>query len=638
MDGAVSIRVPYRQLNEAELELVELDGEIEDRNTDRAPTRLPVSDSSPSSSTHFDYSASQSGGSQGSSLKTLIFGSMVGAGVQFGWALQLSLLTPYIQTLGIEHAFSSFIWLCGPITGFIVQPCVGVWSDKCNSKYGRRRPFIVAGCMMITLAVFFIGFAADIGYLLGDTQENCDKYKGPRWRASAVFIFGFWMLDLANNTVQGPARALLADLSGPDQRSLANAIFCSWMAVGNILGFSSGASGNWHRLFPFLASRACCEACVNLKAAFLVAVAFLMFCMLITIYYAKEVPLEVRPLQRLSDSSPLLSDNQQNNLEEVPPGARPVRMLSDSAPLLKETQQNGFVLPNEIFERAEVDQNYENNVVVHKSNSGDVSLFDSSVEKDEFEAFKNGPSAVLVNILTSLRHLPPGMHSVLIVMALTWLSWFPFFLFDTDWMGREVYHGNPKGNANEMEAYQNGVREGSFGLLLNSVVLGMASLLIEPMCQKMGAKLLWALSNFIVFVCMTATTIVSLLSSSEHSKGIQHAVGANQAIKVAALVIFSLLGFPLAITYSVPFSVTAELTADTGGGQGLATGVLNLAIVVPQMIVSLCAGPWDAFFGGGNIPAFALAAIFSLVSVVVAILKLPTISSSSTPTSFHGFG
>lgn len=202
MDGAVSIRVPYRHLNEAELELVELDGEIEGRNTSRTPTWFPVSDSSPSSSSHFDNPTSQSGGNQGSSLKTLIFGSMVGAGVQFGWALQLSLLTPYIQTLGIGHAFSSFIWLCGPITGFIVQPCVGVWSDKCDSKYGRRRPFIVAGCLMITLAVSFIGFAADIGYLLGDTQENCNKYKGPRWRASAVFIFGFWMLDLANNTVQ----------------------------------------------------------------------------------------------------------------------------------------------------------------------------------------------------------------------------------------------------------------------------------------------------------------------------------------------------------------------------------------------------------------------------------------------------
>ncbi|XP_047251804.1 sucrose transport protein SUC3-like isoform X2 [Capsicum annuum] len=80
------------------------------------------------------------------------------------------------------------------------------------------------------------------------------------------------MLDLANNTVQGSARALLADLSGPAQRNTANAVFCSWMTVGNFLGFSAGASGGWHRWFPFLTNRACCEPCGNLKAAFLVAV------------------------------------------------------------------------------------------------------------------------------------------------------------------------------------------------------------------------------------------------------------------------------------------------------------------------------------------------------------------------------
>jgi solute carrier family 45 protein 1/2/4 len=125
---------------------------------------------------------------------------------------------------------------------------------------------------MICAAVTLIGFSADLGYFLGDTTEHCRTYKGSRYRAATVFILGFWMLDLANNTVQGPARALLADLSGPDQCNSANAIFCSWMAVGNILGFSAGASGNWHKWFPFLTTRACCEACGNLKAAFLVAV------------------------------------------------------------------------------------------------------------------------------------------------------------------------------------------------------------------------------------------------------------------------------------------------------------------------------------------------------------------------------
>ncbi|XP_010256864.1 PREDICTED: sucrose transport protein SUC3 isoform X2 [Nelumbo nucifera] len=585
-----SIRVPYKNIKQAELELVGLDD---------AHHPIDLNSRAPNGTSNVSGSSPSAPGPNYSNLKTLILSCMVAAGVQFGWALQLSLLTPYIQTLGIEHAFSSFIWLCGPITGLVVQPCVGIWSDKCHSKYGRRRPFILIGSLMISIAVTIIGFSADIGYLLGDTKEHCSKYKGTRTRAAIVFIIGFWMLDLANNTVQGPARALLADLSGPDQRNSANAIFCSWMAVGNILGFSAGASGHWHSWLPFLTTRACCEACGNLKAAFLVAVVFLTFCTIVTLYFAKEVPLVRNEPHRLSDSAPLL--------DEVPESGSELR------------KSNSFT-PNK------EDQG--------KTMDGNTQHIDLKVD----ESLPDGPGAVLVNLLTSLRHLPHGMHSVLVVMALSWLSWFPFFLFDTDWMGREVYHGDPKGDANQVVAYEDGVREGAFGLLLNSVVLGVSSVLIEPMCQWMGAKVVWAMSNFIVFACMAGTAIISLFSVSEYSKGIQHVIGGNEKIKIAALVVFALLGFPLSITYSVPFSVTAELTADTGGGQGLAIGVLNLAIVVPQMIVSLGAGPWDALFGGGNIPAFVLASIFALAAGIVAVLKLPKLSKNSYKSTGVHFG
>ncbi|KAJ6768934.1 SUCROSE TRANSPORT PROTEIN SUC3 [Salix koriyanagi] len=162
--------------------------------------------------------------------------------------------------------------------------------------------------------------------------------------------------------------------------------------------------------------------------------------------------------------------------------------------------------------------------------------------RDQNENFSDGPGAVLVNLLTSLRHLPPGMHSVLVVMALTWLSWFPFFLFDADWMGKEVYHGDPKGNSNEVEFFM--IKE----------------------------------SEKVHLVCCTA--VISLISVGEYSEGIEHVTGGNAPIRI--LTVFALLGFPLAITCSVPFSVTAELTADSGGGQGLAIGFLNLAIVIPQ--------------------------------------------------------
>ncbi|KAF3622325.1 Sucrose transport protein SUC3 [Capsicum annuum] len=609
MDG-VSIRVAYKNLKQ-EVELSNID------DSSSGFTQLEIRsdcDSSPRVSNGGEKSDSQSSNNYSppqptrNSLVTLILSCAVAAGVQFGWALQLSLLTPYIQTLGIEHAFSSFIWLCGPITGLVVQPCVGIWSDKCHSKYGRRRPFIFLGAVMISIAVIIIGFSADIGYLLGDTKEHCRTFKGTRSRAAIIFVIGFWMLDLANNTVQGPARALLADLSGPDQRNTANAVFCTWMAVGNILGFSAGASGGWHRWFPFLTNRACCEPCGNLKAAFLVAVVFLTLCTLVTLYFAKEIP---------------LSSMQTNH-------------LSDSAPLLDSPQNASFDLS-----QSKRDLHSVKNVTNNESGMGRVAddspkSEDQRPEQDQVDSFTDSPGAVLVNLLTSLRHLPPAMHSVLIVMALTWLSWFPFFLFDTDWMGREVYHGDPKGEAAEVTAYNQGVREGAFGLLLNSVVLGISSFLIEPMCKWIGSRLVWAVSNLIVFACMACTAIISVVSITEHSQGVQHVIGATRSTHIAALVVFSLLGVPLAVTYSVPFSITAELTADAGGGQGLAIGVLNLAIVVPQMIVSLGAGPWDALFGGGNIPAFVLASLAALAAGIFAMLRLPNLSSNSyKSTGFH---
>ncbi|KAF6168113.1 hypothetical protein GIB67_011498 [Kingdonia uniflora] len=57
--------------------------------------------------------------------------------------------------------------------------------------------------------------------------------------------------------------------------------------------------------------------------------------------------------------------------------------------------------------------------------------------------------------------------------------------------------------------------------------------------------------------------------------------------------------------------------------------VLNLAIVIPLMVVSLEAGPWDALFGRGNIPAFVLASKFSLLGGVIAIIRLPKLMGTS---------
>ncbi|KAL5992152.1 sugar transporter [Asimina triloba] len=87
------IRLPYKHLKDAELELVGVDdsrvanGVANGGTASSTPTQSPPSHPMPSQQARF-------GG-----LKMLILASTVGAGVQFGWALQLSLLTPYIQAI-----------------------------------------------------------------------------------------------------------------------------------------------------------------------------------------------------------------------------------------------------------------------------------------------------------------------------------------------------------------------------------------------------------------------------------------------------------------------------------------------------------------------------------------------------------
>jgi solute carrier family 45 protein 1/2/4 len=529
-------------------------------------------------------------------ISALIQVASVAAGVQFGWALQLSLLTPYVQELGIPHAWASLIWLCGPISGMFVQPIVGHYSDGCTSRYGRRRPFIVAGATSIVLGILTIGFSADLGFLLGDTLVS-------RPRAIFVFVLGFWILDLANNVLQGPCRALLADFTGKDQRRTrrANAFFSLFMALGNVLGYATGAYSGWWRIFPFTVTSACNVACANLKAAFLLGIMLLAFTTFLSVTAASEIPyVPVRRYSsgRLPSFTPLLADRQIASANSASDRGGKSSSSSTAASVSGST----------------VVQNYHQQVAAAEEGGGG--------EEEEGEGLIEVESeAMLFELIGALRDLPRSMWYILLVTALTWIAWFPFLLFDTDWMGREVFRGEPSSlDPLVSKRYYDGVHMGSLGLMLNSLVLGLFSLCIDFLCRKLGSKYVWGLANLVMAACFAGTAVITAIAK-------RTATPADEApvpiVTYAALAVFAILGVPLAVTFSVPYSLTATFTEKVGGGQGLSMGVLNLSVVLPQIVVSLGAGSWDEIFGGGNMPAFLLAAGAAFCGSIAAVLVLP---------------
>lgn len=112
-----------------------------------------------------------------------------------------------------------------------------------------------------------------------------------------------------------------------------------------------------------------------------------------TIFFAEEVPLSLSQHQHLSDVAPLLDDSQQDGLE-----------LSK----VKQDHKNVH-RPNGINVEAVPEREMVQDCHLNQNND------------DQNEILGDGPGAVMVKLLTSLRHLPPAMHSVLIVMALTWV-------------------------------------------------------------------------------------------------------------------------------------------------------------------------------------------------------------------------
>lgn len=144
-------------------------------------------------------------------------------GLQFGWAVQVGYVTKTVLQLGLDPRWTGVVWLAGPIAGIVVQPLVGLWSDGCRSRFGRRRPFIVGGAVVTIAALGLFGYAEEVGEKLGVGGLG-------------VAIAAFWTLDFALNASQGPLRALMADLAPAEQQQEGNAWFAFATGFGNVAG------------------------------------------------------------------------------------------------------------------------------------------------------------------------------------------------------------------------------------------------------------------------------------------------------------------------------------------------------------------------------------------------------------------
>lgn len=134
-------------------------------------------------------------------------------GIQIAFGLQNANASRIFQTLGANVDELALFWIAGPVTGLLVQPLVGYFSDRTWTRLGRRRPFFLAGAMVAGFALFVMPGSAAL------------------WMA----VLMLWLLDASINISMEPFRAFVGDLLPSSQRTRGFAMQTIFIGTGAFL-------------------------------------------------------------------------------------------------------------------------------------------------------------------------------------------------------------------------------------------------------------------------------------------------------------------------------------------------------------------------------------------------------------------
>ncbi len=142
-------------------------------------------------------------------------------GIQFGFALQNGNASRILGIFGADVEHLSWFWLAAPLTGMIVQPIIGYYSDRTWTSLGRRRPYFLGGAILASGALLFMPNADMLVSILPPL------YVG----AGTLMI-----MDASFNVAMEPFRALVADLLPSDQRTLGFSVQTFLIGLGAVIG------------------------------------------------------------------------------------------------------------------------------------------------------------------------------------------------------------------------------------------------------------------------------------------------------------------------------------------------------------------------------------------------------------------
>ena len=194
-------------------------------------------------------------------------------GVQIAYALQSANISRIFSTLGADPHSLSYFWILPPLMGIIVQPLIGMFSDRTWCRFGRRIPYLFVGAMVAVLVMCMLPNAGSFGMSVG---------------AAMVFgLISLMLLDTSINVAMQPFKMMVGDMVNEKQKGLAYAIQSFLCNAGSLAGY----------LFPFIfaaigISNIAPKGVIpdSVIYSFYIGAAILILCVIYTTLKVKEYP------------------------------------------------------------------------------------------------------------------------------------------------------------------------------------------------------------------------------------------------------------------------------------------------------------------------------------------------------------
>jgi maltose/moltooligosaccharide transporter len=196
-------------------------------------------------------------------------------GIQFGFALQNANTSRIFETLGADPSNLALYWLAAPITGLIVQPIIGYYSDRTwHPKWGRRRPYFAIGAILASLSLLIMPNSPTL------------------WIAVGVL----WIMDASINVSMEPFRAFVGDKLPSSQRTRGFAFQSFFIGTGAIVAsFLPWIFSNWFDISNTAEEGIIPEA---VRYSFYIGAAVLMVSVFWTVFSSSEYPPDDLDAQR----------------------------------------------------------------------------------------------------------------------------------------------------------------------------------------------------------------------------------------------------------------------------------------------------------------------------------------------------